>query len=189
MALAHSQGLPMPPRTIVTNIAGEIMGQRTRWHRAVREIAKRTLDYSVREHKKYPREWKWTIDTIQKELSGMFTFDHIPVRRDVLGKYVAGFIANDRSKWKAHSIENNYSKYPECPDEAFQLLDKYWKSTEGQLESEPMKEKRSCVGTTKNLEFLSSQSSPPTSKRSKQQAIQDYMASDSENQYIIQTAS
>ena len=183
MTLAHAQGLPMPPRTVVTSIAGDIMGQRTRWHRAVREVAKRTIDYSVREHKKFPREWKWMIDTIQKELDGMFNFEPVPVRRDVLEKYVAGFIGNDRAKWKAYWTENEHAQHPECPDAAFAMLDKYWSSTVGMKESEVMKEKCSRVGTGENSDMRSSRLSSPINKRSRTEPIADYTASDSENQY------
>lgn len=98
MRAAHAAGrqgkFPIP-----TTPSGEIIGQRTKWHRAVRAIAKRTLDWSIREHKKHPVSWKWSLDTIQRELDEMFSFD-VPVRQDVLEEYVAGFISNVRSKWK-----------------------------------------------------------------------------------------
>ncbi|KAG0595889.1 hypothetical protein M758_UG207100 [Ceratodon purpureus] len=146
MRAAHAAGRPgrFP---IPTTPSGEIIGQRTKWHRAVLAIAKRTLDWSIREHKKHPVSWKWSLDTFQRELDDMFSFT-VPVRVDVLEEYVAGFISNDRIKWKKYWIESTRGKDKDCLDKAFAVLDKYWPSDVGRKESEIMKEKRARVGAT-----------------------------------------
>ena len=164
MRAAHAHGrqarFPIP-----TTPTGDIIGQRTKWHRAVRAIAKRTLDWSIREHKKHPVSWKWSLSTIQRELDEMFSFD-VPVREDVLAEYVTGFISNDRSKWKKWWTENNHTQHEDCPDEAFTMLDKYWRSDAGKRESEAMKEKRARVGSTSSGSFAYSDDSP-SEKRSR----------------------
>ncbi|KAG0574306.1 hypothetical protein KC19_VG252700 [Ceratodon purpureus] len=155
-AHAHGRQARFP---IATTPTGDIIGQQTKWHRVVRAIAKRTLDWSIREHKKHPVSWKWSLSTIQRELDKMFTFE-VPVREEVLAKYVAGFISNDRSKWKKWWAENNYTQHEDCPDEAFTMLDKYWRRNVGKRESEAMREKRARVGSTSSGSFPYSDDSP-----------------------------
>ena len=60
--------------------------------------------------------------------------------------------------------ENNYTKHEDCPDEAFTMLDKYWRSDAGKKESELMKEKRARVGATSTSSLPYSDDSP-TQKR------------------------
>lgn len=103
--------------------------------------------------------WKWSLDTIQRELDEMFSFD-VPVRQDVLEEYVAGFISNDRSKWKKFWTENGHQKHEDCPDEVFAMLDKYWRSDAAKKESELMKEKRARVGATSSASLPYSDDSP-----------------------------
>ena len=173
MRAAHAAG-KQARFPIATTPAGDIIGQRTKWHRAVRSIAKRTLDWSIREHKKHPISWKWSLDTIQRELDEMFSFE-VPVREDVLTEYVAGFISNDRSKWKKFWVENGHRKHEDCPDEAFAMLDKYWRSDAGKRESEMMKEKRSRVGATSSGSIPYSDDSPSQKRIRHDDEPEDYL--------------
>ena len=40
----------------------------------------------------------WVVDNINIDLNLMFVFDSIPLRRDVLERYVHRFISNDKQK-------------------------------------------------------------------------------------------
>ena len=173
MRAAHAAGR-QARFPIATTPSGDIIGQRTKWHRAVRAIAKRTLDWSIREHKKHPVSWKWSLATIQRELDEMFTFE-VPVREDVLTEYVAGFISNDRSKWKKYWTEHNFTKHEDCPDEAFAMLDRYWRSDAGKRESEAMKEKRARVGATSSGSLPYSDDSPSQKRTRHDDEADDYL--------------
>ena len=173
MRAAHAAGR-QARFPIATTPSGEILGQRTKWHRAVQAIARRTLDWSIREHKKHPLSWKWSLATIQRELDEMFTFD-VPVREDVLTEYVAGFISNDRSKWKKFWTEHNHQKHEDCPDEAFAMLHRYWRSDVGKRESEIMKEKRSRVGATFSGSLPYSDDSPSQKRTRHGQGEEDFL--------------
>ena len=41
----------------------------------------------------------------------MFIFRPGPVRRDVLEKYITGFMNNDRTKWHKYWEENNHKQH------------------------------------------------------------------------------
>ena len=66
----------------------------------------------------------WTIDNIEKELNSMFVYDPIHIKRDVLERYVYGFLSNDRKKWKNYWLENNCMKHPNMPLEVWEMLSK-----------------------------------------------------------------
>ena len=46
--------------------------------------------------KKCQQEWTWAINNIERELNFMFIYNPVPIRRDVLERYVYRFISNDR---------------------------------------------------------------------------------------------
>ena len=112
----------------------------------------------------------------------MFSFD-VPVREDVLTEYIAGFISNDRSKWKKFWTENNHTKHEDCPDEAFVMLDKYWRSDVGKRESEMMKEKRARVGASSSGSLPYSDDSPSQKRLRHDEEPEDYLefATDNSN--------
>ena len=98
LAFAHAEGQLSPLTIVTTKPFGELFGQRTKWHRTMREVFKRVVDWTIWEYKKCPKKWTWLINTITIEINGMFIFTPVPVRRDVLKKYVHGFMNNDRAK-------------------------------------------------------------------------------------------
>ena len=54
----------------------------------------------------------------------MFIFTPVPVRRDVLEKYVHGFMSNDRTKWHKHWEQNNHAWHEDMPAKARPMLKK-----------------------------------------------------------------
>ena len=170
--------------TIFTLLDGNI-AERTRWHRVVRKAARRWLDYRICEYKKYQQKWTWAIDNIQRELNLMFTYNPVPMRRDVLEKYVYRFLSNDKLKWKTYWLENNYMKHPDMPNKAWEILSIYWHSLEGQANNFSMKEKRTLMGQKKGTESISSQSLDPSGKRTRGEFDNlDQSASDLENHHF-----
>jgi hypothetical protein len=93
------------------------------------------LDWSIREYKKYPRAWKSALQAIQVELDENFSFVY-PMRLDYLVEYVLDFITNDRYQWKEIWLEFGGKQYESCPNKAFVVLNKYWRSKEGRSVSE-----------------------------------------------------
>jgi hypothetical protein len=144
MKVAHANGLPTK-YPIPTTPSREIVGQCTKWHSTVRVAANHILDWSIREYKKYPRVWKSALQAIQEELDEQFSFVY-PVRPEYLAEYVLDFIANDRYQWKKFWLETAGKQHELCPDKAYAVLDKYWRSEEGRSVSEKMKERDSHVG-------------------------------------------
>lgn len=125
---------------------GEPFGpSKTKWHAAIKAAAERTLDFSVREIKRNPKQWRWTLETIQKELDAQFSYTY-PVKEGLLANYLSSTTKDDRHAWKKHWLSSNGGQHPSCPNEAFPALDKYWRSNEGRNVSDNMKEKRSLVG-------------------------------------------
>lgn len=104
------------------------------------------MDYSIREYTKHPHEWKRALRTIQKEVDDQFSFPNGPIREEILSSYVLDFTTNDRYNWKKYWLETNGGQHEDCPDAAFEMLDKYWRSPEAKTVSEKMREKRSLVG-------------------------------------------
>ena len=88
LATAHDLGRPVPKLIMYTLLSGDIVGQRTKWHRVVCEVGKRVLDYTIKDYKKATKAWKCGIDLIEYEVNKMFYFSPVPVKRDVLERYV-----------------------------------------------------------------------------------------------------
>lgn len=142
---AHAKGI-QAKYPIQCTPEGEPFGpSKTKWHAAIRAATERTLDYSVREIKRNPKQWKWALETIEKELDAQFSYNY-PVKEGLLANYLASTTKDDHHQWKKHWLATNGGRHPSCPNEAFTTLDKYWRSIEGQNVSENMKEKRSLVG-------------------------------------------
>ena len=74
LAAAYAKRLPTPLTIVTTLPLDDILGQRTKWHPAAREVAQRIIDWSIQEYKKFPKQWAWVINTISIELNGMFIF-------------------------------------------------------------------------------------------------------------------
>lgn len=142
---AHAKDIPAKYPLQCTP-EGELFGpSKTKWHAAIRAAAERTIDYSVREIKKNPKQWKWALQTIQKELDAQFSYTY-PVKEGLLASYLSSTTKDDRHQWKKYWLSTNGGQHPSCPNEAFTALDKYWRSNEGRNVSDHMKEKRSLVG-------------------------------------------
>ena len=107
------------------------------------------------------------MNTKTMELNGMFIYTLVPIRREVVEKYIHGFMSNDREKWHKHWEQNNQTKHEDMPAKAWPMLDKWWSNPKFKRENETMKNKRLLALDSSNYEFLSSQQSEPTSKKKK----------------------
>lgn len=128
LAVAHAVGEPTPRLVCLTTPTGEPRNQRSQWHTVVRMIARRRMDWSIREFRKAPDQFKWAINAIEVELDDMFNFNPVPVRRDVLERYVQTFMNNDRFKWHRFWENHGQQKHPDMPDKAWPILDTWWRS-------------------------------------------------------------
>ena len=142
--LAHAEGRQIR-YPILTNIDGEIIGNRGKWQAAVRSIVELTVDRSIREYRKEPTEWKWLLKTIQRELDLRFSFIY-PVKPEILSSYLSSILANDRYKWHKYYVHTLGGQHKDCPDDAFAKLRDFWESPEGKAKSEVMRGIRSKVG-------------------------------------------
>ena len=159
--IAHAEGRQIR-YPILTNPDGEIIGNRGKWQAAVRSIVELTVDRSIREYRKNPKEWKWLLNTIQRELDLRFSFIY-PVKQEILSSYLSMVLSNDRYKWHKHYVKTKGGQHSDCPNEAFESLRQFWESPEGKAKSEVMTKIRSKVG--KDVSFCSEQDSELTPTR------------------------
>lgn len=139
---AHAQGIKAK-YLITTSPDGEILSGKLKWCAAVRTSAFRTLDFKIREYKKHSHHWNWAIERIEKEVDDHFAYTH-PLRKGSIQEYVRDHVIKDRHKFKKHWVATNGEQHPDCPDEAFAVLDKYWRTDAAKDESEKMKGVRSA---------------------------------------------
>ena len=117
----------------------------------------------------------------------MFIFKPVPVRRDVLEKYVLGFMNNDRAKWHKYWENNNHTQ--DMPSKAWPMYDKLWRTLEFHSQSENMKSKCLLALENENAEFVSSQYSGGMSKKSKSSLSPIRAAEDSDGIYYSEEES
>ena len=64
------------------------------------------------------------MNTITKKLNDMFIFTPMLVQRDVMEKYIQGFMNNDCAKWHKYWKNNNHMQHLYMPLKAWAMLDK-----------------------------------------------------------------
>lgn len=143
MKTAHSEQRTAKPH-IPSTPTGEVLGLKTVWHRAVRSLARRFLDYSIRTYKTGADEWRWVVYSISVQLEDMFSYDH-PITERYLSKYIKETISGDRKKWKKFFVETG-RQHHKMPNEAWAAWKPYWVSTASMEEAEHMRGIRSLRG-------------------------------------------
>lgn len=145
MKTAHSEQQTAKPH-IPSTPTGEVVGLKTVWHRAVRSLARRFLDYSIRTYKTRADQWRWAVFTISLQLEDMFSYDH-PITEKYLSKYIKETISGDRKKWKKYFVDTGMQHH-KMPNEAWASWKSYWVSQAGIDEAEHMKEIHLLRGTS-----------------------------------------
>lgn len=141
MRNAHAEGR-RARHVIQTDALGDIIDQKSLWHRAVRSLARTELDWKIKSYKQHPEAWSYITKNIQRELNRMFIFVSTPVKEGYLEKYLSITITKDRYEWRKQWKERG-TKHRKCPQEAYDLWLPHWSSEAGGLESENMSKIRS----------------------------------------------
>jgi hypothetical protein len=141
MKNAHSEGRPAH-HIIQTSEQGVILGLRTKWHGAVKSLARREIDYKLKNYNDHPLAWSIVVGKIQSELNKMFIFEHTEVAEGYLEKYLKDSLTKDRHTWRKHWVVRR-ERHKKCPLTYFNAFHEYWDSEEGQQESKAMTRKRS----------------------------------------------
>jgi hypothetical protein len=140
MKNAHTEGR-RARHIIQTNEQGIIIGLRTKWHGAVKALARREIDFKLRNYNDHPMAWSIVLANIQRELNRMFVFQETEVMPGYLEKYLKDSLAKDRHKWRKHYMLHR-QRHKKCLVQYFDACHSYWDSEEGQMESQKMTEKR-----------------------------------------------
>lgn len=101
MRNVHAEGR-RARHVVHTDALGEIIDQKSLWHRAVRALARTELDWKIKSYKQHPEAWSYITKNIQKELNKMFVFVSTPVKEGYLEKYLSITISKDCYEWRKH---------------------------------------------------------------------------------------
>lgn len=113
---------------------------KTRWHSAAKDAAYRLLDMRKESWKEYTIFDKGLV---HNELRTHYKFDP-PLDMARVDKYLAGHLRSQRAVWKAHWLKNGDSnRHPNCPEEAWATLIKWWPTAKCKSESAAMAGRRS----------------------------------------------
>lgn len=118
---AHAKGMKAK-YLITTSPDGEILSGKLKWCAAVQTSAFRTLDFLIRKYKKHIHHSNWAIERIEREIDDQFAYTH-PLRRNCVEDYVRDHVIKDRHKFKKHWASSNGKQHPDCPEEAFMVLE------------------------------------------------------------------
>lgn len=136
MRNAHAEGR-RAKHVIHTNSLGDIVDQKSLWHRAVRALGRTELDWKIKSYRQHPEAWSYICKNIQRELNIMFVFVPKPVKPGYLEKYLSITITKDRYEWRKQWKESG-TRHRKCPQEAYDLWVPHWSSEAGRIESENM---------------------------------------------------
>jgi hypothetical protein len=68
----------------------------------VKALARREIDYKLRNYNESPMACGIVVSNIQKELNKMFVFEETEVTPGYLEKYLKESLPKDRQKWQKH---------------------------------------------------------------------------------------
>lgn len=115
---------------------------KTRWQAAAKEVAYRFLDLRKEGWKSYSIFEK---NRVHKELDAKYRFDP-PLDPDTVDKYLAQHLRSARAAWKSHwSQHGDDNRHPNCPEEAWEVLTKWWPTDACREEAARMAARRSKV--------------------------------------------
>ena len=115
---------------------------KARWHSAAKECAYKLLDLRKEGWKHYTL---WDKERVHKELIRHYKFDP-PLDPKVVDKYLAGHLRSSRAVWKSHWLKHgDKGRHPNCPEEAWAKLIKWWCTDQCMEESADMAGRRARV--------------------------------------------
>lgn len=115
---------------------------KARWHAAAKEIAYKLLDLRKNSWKEYSQFEK---SRVHNELNAHYNFDP-PLSPHRIDKFLANHLRSSRSVWKAHWTKGgDENRHPNCPEEAWAKLIKWWCTEACMEESAEMAARRSLV--------------------------------------------
>jgi hypothetical protein len=118
---------------------------KARWHAAAKEVAYKFLDLRRESWKSYSPFEKTKV---RKELAAIIKFNP-PLEPHVVDKYIAGHLRSARAVWKAHCLQHgDDDRHPNCPEEAWETLIKWWPTPACKEEAAGMALRRSKVART-----------------------------------------
>jgi hypothetical protein len=154
MKNAHAEGREAK-HVVRTNEQGIIIGLHSKWHGAVKALAKREIDYKLRNYNEHPLSWTIVFNNIQNQLNKMFIFEHTEVAEGYMEKYLKHSHSKEQHKWHKHWVMHR-QRHEKCPIAYFNTCRD---SEEGYLESQLMSQKRTMGKDTFAAE---NNVSPPT---------------------------
>lgn len=121
---------------------------KARWHSAAKEAAYKLLDMRKEGWKSYSIFDKTKV---HREINRAFVFDP-PLDLKRVDKYLAAHLRSSRAVWKAHWVSHGEeNRHPNCPEEAWDKLTKWWPTEQCMEESAKMVGRRKLVQhTSKN---------------------------------------
>ncbi|KAG0555811.1 hypothetical protein KC19_3G144200, partial [Ceratodon purpureus] len=106
----RGQNGPDAKTVIPTDASGDVIGLKSVLHRAIREIAGRVLDVSVREFNQHS---PMAFQLIELDVHSKFTFDP-PLREGYIKTYLQEALSWSRYQWRKHWILKK-ERHPQCP--------------------------------------------------------------------------
>lgn len=115
---------------------------KTRWHAAAKESAYKLLDLRKEGWKDHSLFDKTRV---RNELNEKYHFEP-PIEPKKVDKYLAGHLRTSRAVWKAHWLKyGDLQRHPNCPEEAWATLIKWWPTQACMERAQDMAARRSLV--------------------------------------------
>lgn len=115
---------------------------KARWHAIAKEAAYKMLDLRKEGWKEYTIFEK---EKVHKEIERRMKFDP-PIDPRRVDKYLSSHLRSMRAVWKAHWVlHGDNFRHPNCPEEAWEQLIKWWPTERCMEESAAMAGRRSKV--------------------------------------------
>ena len=115
---------------------------KTRWHSAAKECAYKFLDLRKQSWKSYSH---WDKEKVHRELKEVYKFDP-PLDPKRVEKYLSSHLRSARAVWKAHWQKYGpENRHPNCREDAWEKLTKWWPTEECMEEAAEMAARRSLV--------------------------------------------
>ena len=115
---------------------------KARWHAAAKEVAYKFLDMRKEGWKSYTIFEK---SRVHREIGEILKSDP-PLDPKMVDKYLAGHLRSARAVWKAHwLLHGDDNRHPNCPEEAWEKLIRWWPTEQCMDQSAAMIRRRSMV--------------------------------------------
>jgi hypothetical protein len=120
---------------------------KTRWQAAAKEVAYKLLDLRKDSWKAYTDFEK---SKVHKELEAKYKFEPA-LDPATINKYLANHLRSARATWKNHWLTHgDDGRHPNCPEEAWEKLIKWWPTEACQDQAAAMADRRSKVQKASN---------------------------------------